>query len=178
MQNTHFMAKKLLSCHGIRAVSLSIVCPEFSSNFLVSISLCSSSANIMSSNKSDVSLIWFNGKNYSAWAFHLRIFVKGRELWGHVDGSNPAPDKNKDKAQHDKWEVKDAQVMVWILGSVEPNILLNLRSSQTAAQMWTYLKKVYSQQSNARRFQLEHELSILQQDSLSISEFYSRFTNI
>jgi hypothetical protein len=132
----------------------------------------------MSSDKSDVSTIRFNGKNYSAWAFHFRIFVKGKELWGHVDGSNPAPDKIKDIDQHAKWEVKDAQVMAWILGSVEPNIILNLRSSQTAAQMWTYLKKIYSQQNTARRFQLEHELSTLQQDSLSISDFYSRFTNL
>ncbi|KAH0983227.1 hypothetical protein GBA52_010404 [Prunus armeniaca] len=68
--------------------------------------------------------------------------------------------------------------MTWILGSVEPNIILNLRSSQTAAQMWTYLKKIYSQQNIARWFQLEHELAAFQQDSLSISDFYSRFTNL
>jgi len=123
-------------------------------------------------------MIRFNGLNYSAWAFHFKIFVKGKELWGHVDGSNPAPDKIKDIDQHAKWEVKDAQVMAWILRSIEPNIILNLRSSQIAAQMWTYLKKIYSQQNTARRFQLEHELSTLQQDSLSISDFYSRFTNL
>jgi len=132
----------------------------------------------MSSDKSDVSMISFNGKNYSVWAFDFRIFVKGKELWGHVDGSNPAPNKVKDIDQHAKWEVKDAQVMAWILGSVEPDIILNLRSSQTAAQMWTYLKKLYSQQNTARRFQLEHELITFQQDSLSISNFYSRFTHL
>ncbi|XP_008229084.1 PREDICTED: uncharacterized protein LOC103328470 [Prunus mume] len=111
----------------------------------------------MSSDKSEVSLIRFNGKNYSAWAFHFGIFVKGKEEWGHVDGSNPAPDKNKDKDQHAKWEVKGAQ---------------------TAAQMWTYMKKIYNQQNTARQFQLEHELAAFQQDSLSISDFYSRFTNL
>jgi DnaJ family protein C protein 7 len=97
---------------------------------------------------------------------------------GCVDRSNPAPDKIKDINQHTKWEVKDAQVMAWILGSIEPNIILNLWSSQTAAQMWTYLKKIYSQQNTTRQFQLEHELGTLQQDSLSISDFYSRFTNL
>ncbi|CAB4267454.1 unnamed protein product [Prunus armeniaca] len=132
----------------------------------------------MSLDKFDVSLIRFNGKNYSAWAFHFRIFVKGKEAWGHVDGSNLTPDKNKDNDQHAKWEVKDAQVIAWILGSIEPNIILNLRSSQPAAQMWTYLKKIYSQRNITRRFQLEHELAALQHDSFSISDFYSRFTNL
>ncbi|XP_038713475.1 uncharacterized protein LOC120007351 [Tripterygium wilfordii] len=132
----------------------------------------SSSLDLMASDKSDVSLIRFNGKNYSAWSFHFRISVKGKELWGHVDGSNLAPDRNKDKDQYTKWEVKDAQVMAWILGSVEPNIILNLRSSKTAAEMWTY------QQNTALHFQLEHELDALQHDSLSISDFYSSFNNL
>lgn len=44
--------------------------------------------------------------------------------------------------------------------------------------MWNHLKKLYSQNNNARRFQLEHELATLQQDSLSISDFYSCFMNL
>ncbi|KAF8395110.1 hypothetical protein HHK36_019051 [Tetracentron sinense] len=132
----------------------------------------------MSSDKSDPFLVRFNGKNYSAWAFHFKIFVKGKDLWGHVDGSNPAPDKNKDKDQPAKWEVKDAQIMAWILGSVESNIILNLRPSKTAAEMWTYLKKLYSQHNTARWFQLEYDLANLQQDNLSISDFYTSFMNL
>lgn len=76
------------------------------------------------------------------------------------------------------WEVKDAQIMSWILGSVESNIILNLRPYKTAAEMWNYVKKVYYQQNSARRFQLEYEIASLQQGSLSISNFYSSFMNI
>ena len=50
----------------------------------------------MFSDKSDAFLIRFNGKNYSAWEFDFKVFVKGKDLWGHVDGSKPAPDKDKD----------------------------------------------------------------------------------
>ena len=91
----------------------------------------------MSLDKSDSFLIRFNGKNYSAWAFHFEIFVKGKDLWGHIDGSKPAPDKEKDKDQHAKCKVKDNQVKTWILGSVESNIILNLRPYKDAARMWT-----------------------------------------
>lgn len=68
--------------------------------------------------------------------------------------------------------------MAWILGSVEFNIVLNLRPFKTSNEMWTHLKKLYSQHNTVRRFQLEHDLATLQQDSLSISDFYSCFMNI
>ncbi|KAL3502260.1 hypothetical protein ACH5RR_036709 [Cinchona calisaya] len=121
----------------------------------------------MATDKYESVLIRFNGKNYSAWAFHFKIFVKGKDLCGHIDGSKPAPDKDKEKDEHAKWEVKDAQIMAWILGSVDPNIILNLQPFKTAAEMWNYLKKLYSQHNTARRFQLEHELATIQQGSLS-----------
>ena len=41
-----------------------------------------------------------------------------------------------------------------------------------------YLKKIYNQNNTTRRFQLEHEIAIFQQDSLSISIFYSHFMNL
>jgi len=132
----------------------------------------------MSTEKFDVLFVRLNGKNYSTWAFQLEIFVKGKELWGHVDGTDPAPNKTTHTEPHAKWEAKDAQVMAWIIGSVDPNIVLNLRPFATAAKMWEYPEKVYSQNNSARRFQLEHEISVYQQESLSISEFYSHFMNL
>ncbi|ESR45928.1 hypothetical protein CICLE_v10003571mg, partial [Citrus x clementina] len=86
---------------------------------------------------------------------------------GHVDGRKPALDKDIDQDGHAKWEVKDAQIMAWILGSVESNFILNLRPFNTAAEMWNHLKKLYSHTNTARRFLLEHELANLQQGSLS-----------
>ncbi|KAL8089378.1 hypothetical protein AgCh_038990 [Apium graveolens] len=119
---------------------------------------------IMSLDNYDTLLFRLNGKNYSAWAFHFQIFVKGKDLWGYVSGTTLAPDKEKDKVVYAKWETKDAQIMGWLLGSVDPNIILNLRPFKTSAEMWAYLKKIYSQQNTARRFQLEHDIGKLQQD--------------
>ena len=41
----------------------------------------------MSSDKLEAFPIRFTGKNYSAWEFQFKLFVKGKELWGHIDGS-------------------------------------------------------------------------------------------
>jgi len=111
----------------------------------------------MSSDKS----ILFNGNNYSAWEFHLKVFIKGKDLWGHIDGNNLTPNKDKNKDWNIKWEVKDAQVMVLILGSIEHKLVLNLWPFKTAVEMWTYLKKLYNQHNTTRWFQFELELANL-----------------
>ncbi|XP_042978314.1 uncharacterized protein LOC122309034 [Carya illinoinensis] len=117
----------------------------------------------------------FTGKNYSAWEFQFRLFVMGKELWGHIDGSAPAP---QDVEALSKWQIKDARVMTWILSSVEPHLVLNLRPYKTAADMWNYLNTVYNQDNSARRFQLEYEMANFTQGSLSIEEYFSGFQTL
>ena len=80
----------------------------------------------MSSDKYDVLFICLNGKNHFAWAFQFQIFVKGKNLWGHVDGTSSAPNKENQPNEYAAWEVKDGQVMAWIIGFVDPHIVLNL----------------------------------------------------
>ncbi|TXG57941.1 hypothetical protein EZV62_015770 [Acer yangbiense] len=82
----------------------------------------------------------FTGKNYSAWEFQFQCFVTVKELRGHIDGSDLAPTEPKELAN---WKVKDARVMSWILGFVDPLIVLNLRPYKTAKTMWEYLLKDY-----------------------------------
>ena len=92
----------------------------------------------MSYEKSDSFLVRFNGKNYSAREFQFKLFVKGKDLWGHIDGKKPAPTSPEDLA---KREIKDAQIMTWILSSVEAHFILNLRPYKIAKEMWDYLKR-------------------------------------
>jgi len=132
----------------------------------------------MSLERSKHFLVRFTRKNYSAWAFQFQIFVKGKELWGHIAGTNPAPDSEKEKEKYVKWEVKDAQIMSWILRSMEHSMLLNLKPYKSSREMWDYLKKVYNQSNTTRRFQLELELGQLSRGSMSIQEFYSSFVNL
>jgi len=96
-------------------------------------------------------------------------------LWGHINGSNPAPN---DADALSKWEIMDARVMSWILSSIEPHLVLNLRSYKTAATMLNYLNKIYNQDNTARRFQLEYEMTNFTQGSLSIEEYFSGFQNL
>ena len=92
-----------------------------------------------------------------------------------MDGSDPAP---TDVSKQPQWKIKGTWVMSWILGSVDPLIVLNLRPYKTAKTMCEYLKKVYYQDNDARRFQLENDISNYTQCNLSIQEYYSSFMNL
>ena len=57
------------------------------------------------------------------------------------------------------WNTKDAKIKTWILGSVEPQYILNLKPYKASKEMWEYLKQVYHQGNSARRYQLELEIA-------------------
>ncbi|RVW44737.1 hypothetical protein CK203_081800 [Vitis vinifera] len=118
----------------------------------------------------------FTGTNYSTWAFQFELFLKGKDLWGHIDGTDvekPSTfEKSQDVGFSPSWAVLDARIMSWLLGSVEPHIVTHLRPHRSAQSMWAYLKKVYHQDNDARRFQLEHAIAMFQHGSLSIQDYY------
>ncbi|TXG67313.1 hypothetical protein EZV62_008588 [Acer yangbiense] len=101
------------------------------------------------------SIVHFNGKNYASWEFQFRMYVKGKELWGHVDGSSTAPTDPKELSL---WEGKDAKIASWLLSSVEPYMVNNLRGFTTVKQMWDYLRQIYYQHNSTRKFQLELDI--------------------
>ncbi|KAF1879900.1 hypothetical protein Lal_00022804 [Lupinus albus] len=117
----------------------------------------------------------FTGKNYSAWEFQFKMYVKGKGVWSHLDNVSKVP---TEKTVLDAWETKDAQIITWILNSIDPHMINNLRSFYTAQEMWNYLKRIYNQNNSAKRFQLELEITNYKQDDLSIQEYYSGFLNL
>lgn len=74
----------------------------------------------MSVEKGDSFYTHFTGKNCSSWAFHFQLLVEGKgDLWGHIDGSLPPPNQEKDKEKYLAWKIKDSRIMAWIIGSVD-----------------------------------------------------------
>jgi len=121
------------------------------------------------------SIVRLNGKNYASWEFQFRMFVKGKELRDHLVGSSPAPTDPKELSS---WEVKDAKIASWLLSSVEPHMVNNLRGFTIAKAMWDYLRRIYFQDNSARKFQLELDIGNYRQGNLSIEQFYSGFINL
>lgn len=97
--------------------------------------------------KSEVRLIQFNGKNYPSWAFQFQLYLEAEELWGPISGSDPKPSKNEKLIS--AGNTKDAKIKTWILGSVEPHLIMNLKPCQTSKDMCEYLQTVYHRNNSA-----------------------------
>jgi hypothetical protein len=121
------------------------------------------------------SFVRFNGKNYTSWEFQFRMFVKGKELWGHLGGSSKAAIDPKELSS---WEGRDAKIDSWLLSSVEPHMVNNLRGFTTVKTMWDYLRRIYYQDNSAQKFQLELDIKNYRQGKLSIEQFYFGFLNL
>ena len=129
--------------------------------------------------KGDNGYVKFTGKNYAAWSFQMEMFLKGKELWKHVDkGEKGDLSAEGSASSKTAWAVKDAQIMSWILSSVEPHFIMSLRPHRSAKAMWDHLTQVYNQDNNARRFQLELEIGKYIQGDLSIQEYYAGFLTL
>ncbi|CAJ2672130.1 unnamed protein product [Trifolium pratense] len=76
------------------------------------------------------------------------MYVKGEGLWSHLDDVSMAPLETTDL---DEWEIKDAKIITWILSTIDPQMINNLRAFSTAQEMWNYLKRIYDQDNDAKQ---------------------------
>lgn len=65
-----------------------------------------------------------------------------------------------------------------VLGSVDPQFILNLQPYKIAKEMRVYLKQIYTQENSARRVHLKHEISQYTQGSRTIQDYYSGFIGL
>lgn len=72
--------------------------------------------------KSELLLIRFTENNFFFLEFQFCMFVRGKELWVHFDGTTTKPTNITKLAQ---WETNDARIINWILKSVDLLIILN-----------------------------------------------------
>lgn len=131
-----------------------------------------------------------NGGNYSYWASVMKIFLVGKEVWGHVTGLIVKPPPVNVKAydptyavKHEeyvknfgKWEVENARILTWFHNSSEPSIGMNFSRYDTAKEVWDYLKRMYLESNFAKQYELEGSIRRATQGDKTIKEFYNEMT--
>lgn len=123
-----------------------------------------------------------DGKNYTYWSYVMKNFLKGKKLWGYINGDLNKPNDKTNVEKYaellDVWEANNSKIITWINNSVAPSIGMQLAKYDYAKDVWDHLGRLYTQSNFAKKYQLECDIRALEQKNLSIQEFYSAMTDL
>jgi len=119
--------------------------------------------------KSNALFVKFNEKNYALWKFIFQTFIESKNLSRFLNGSMLEVTNDKEKNQY---KTKNTQVITWILNSVDQYIILSLRPFKTVSDIWKHLLKICCQTNQSTKFDIESEISKINQEDKDIKSFY------
>jgi hypothetical protein len=121
-----------------------------------------------------------DGPNYREWAFSVKTVLRGYGLVDHLT-DNPPTDGSKggcDAQAVKAWYTDDGKVMSAIVTSMNQSLIMTLENHRTAKEMWDYLQKHYVQDSGALLYTLMQQIHTLEQNDMSIDEYYFAFDRL
>jgi hypothetical protein len=121
--------------------------------------------------------VTLDGQNYREWAFCVETALRGHGLAFHLTEDPPAR-TTSNASEIKTWNINDGKVMAAIVNSVKESIIMSLSSFKTAKSMWSYLQKRYVQDSGALLHTLMQKIHLIEQNDMSIDEYYSAFNRL
>ena len=117
-----------------------------------------------------------NGDNYGTWSISISIALSAKNKIGFVDGSIQKPLGTD--AKFSDWKRCNDMVLSWILNSIDRSISDSVIYTEHASAVWTDLKERFSQSNAPRIFQLQREIVSLQENTLSVTLYYSKLKGL
>lgn len=105
---------------------------------------------------------------------------------GIIDGSSKSPSKTIEVVKDDKtkevhvnpaysaWLAQDQQVLAFLFNSVSKDVLGQVATLESAAEVWTALEAMFSAQSHARVTNLRMQLSTTKKGSMTTTEYFNK----
>ena len=73
---------------------------------------------------------------------------------------------------------KNSKIITWINNFVDHSIGVHLAKYETANEVWDHLQILYTQANFAKLYQFEITIHALQQQNMSVQEFYSAMIDL
>lgn len=118
-----------------------------------------------------------NGDNYASWKRAMVIALSVKHKVGFIDGSIEKLDET-DSILLNSWIRNNNIVISWILNSVSKDISASIIFSNLASEIWLDLQDRFQQSNGPRVFQLRRDLINLNQDQLSISNYFTKLKSL
>lgn len=114
--------------------------------------------------------------NYRECTFSVKTALRGFGLASDLTTDPPATASDGcNVAAITTWLNDDGRVMSAIVTSMKPSLIMSLENHESAKEMWEYLKWRYVQNSGALLQNLMQGLHGLEQNDMSIEEYYTAF---
>ncbi|WVZ83847.1 hypothetical protein U9M48_030944 [Paspalum notatum var. saurae] len=129
-------------------------------------------------------------ENFLLWKAQVLPAIKGARLMGILDGSVKAPpatikitkdDKTTStisNPDYEQWVVQDQQILGYLLNSLSKEILAQVATLSTSAEVWTTLQVMHSARSRARITNLRMQLAGLKKGSMTVAAYYAKMKAI
>lgn len=104
-------------------------------------------------------------------------FLKGRQLFGHVDGSSSMPPPMLDDHPNPKytlWLLLDQLLLSAINLSLSDQVLAQVLECTTAQEAWNTLQTLFASQFSAHVMLTHYPLATLKKGSESITDYFHR----
>ncbi|KAF7808414.1 Retrovirus-related Pol polyprotein from transposon TNT 1-94 [Senna tora] len=111
------------------------------------------------------------GTNYLTWSLAIKTSLEAKDKLGFIDGSLPAP---TDEADFKRWKKADSMVKAWINNSLGKDIADTIVSCNSAKKLWDILASRYGKSSGPQLYQLQREMSSIQQGTDSVTIYYGK----
>jgi gag-polypeptide of LTR copia-type len=83
-----------------------------------------------------------NNENYLSWKYLVLPHVRGHDLLGFLDGSQPAPSELTSTGvnpTYKLWSRQDQLLLAWLLSSISESVVSQVVHCTTSADLWKEL---------------------------------------
>jgi len=123
-----------------------------------------------------ISPVTLNGDNYGNWSRLIINALKSKNKLGFVDGTLRKPASTSPEIH--AWEKCDSMVTAWLYNVIDKSLHGSVAYANTARTIWIDLEERYSQPNAIRVHQLKRELSLVEQDKLSVTEYFTKLKSL
>jgi hypothetical protein len=122
--------------------------------------------------------------NFLLWETQVLSLIESQDLLGFITGSTSAPTAEISNPTNDStmpnpdlaaWTRTDRLVKAWITATISEEALGTVVGLTTSLDVWKALSNAYSQDSQAREFELLLKLQEKKKDSITLTDFIRNF---
>ncbi|PIA50672.1 hypothetical protein AQUCO_01200116v1 [Aquilegia coerulea] len=123
-----------------------------------------------------------SSSNYLLWETQVLSLIESQDLLGFITGTTPQPESmvNGDECVVPNpnlaaWTRTDRLVKAWITATISEEALGTVVGLTTSFDVWKALSNTYSQESEAREFELLLKLQQRKKESASLDDYFRDF---